>query len=141
MEATRSYRFPKSEKLCNVKEISALFKGETIFTFPFKVGYSVRKSDSDLLTIKVLCSVGKRYSKSAVKRNLIKRRIRESYRLNRHLLTESVGDCGVEVHIAFIYISPKEEPYAVQEKAMQRALRKITEIVEKSCDLYSATDN
>lgn len=141
MEQPRSYRFPKSEKLCNVREISALFKGENIFVFPFKVGYSVRIIENDKPILKVLCSVGKRYSKLAVKRNLIKRRIRESYRLNRHILTESLTDCSAQINLAFIYVSPKEESYAVQERAMQRALQKISEIVAKSGNLYPTADN
>ncbi len=145
MEKIRSYRFGKDEKLCNVNDIAALFKDEHIFTFPFKVVYNITDNDSEqnCVKIKVLCSVGKRYSKSAVKRNLIKRRIRESYRLNKHLLIEPLEEIAVNkkitINIGFIYISKKEEEYETQQKSMRKILQKLYNIAAKSCDISTTT--
>ncbi|MFI3321109.1 MAG: ribonuclease P protein component [Rikenellaceae bacterium] len=146
MENSCSYKFPKSEKVCNVKEISLLFRGESLFVYPFKIGYIIKENGDCLRdvnrpksaksTIKVLCSVGKRYSKSAVKRNLIKRRIREAYRLNRHILSESTE---AQILLAFIFVSQKEESYEQIEKSMVKALRKIAELVEKSSNICASS--
>lgn len=139
MENLRSYKFPKSEKVCNIKEISSLFRGESLFVYPFKIGYTINTESDKTIdtksTIRVLCSVGKRYSKSAVKRNLIKRRIREAYRLNRHILSES---SDAQISLAFIFVSHKEESYEQIEKSMVRALQKVSELAKKSGDIHSS---
>lgn len=145
MDKIRSYRFGKKEKLCNVNDIAELFKGEYIFSYPFKVGYNITIKDSEqsLKSVKVLCSVGKRYSKSAVKRNLIKRRIRESYRLNKHILIEQLDDIyigkEITINMGFVFISKKEESYELLQKQMQKILHKLSDIATKASDSTTTT--
>ncbi|MFI3315185.1 MAG: ribonuclease P protein component [Rikenellaceae bacterium] len=129
MITAHSYKFTKSEKLCNIKEISSLFKGESLFNYPFKIAYSIKKDSahSTSTPVKVLCSVGKRYSKSAVKRNLIKRRTREAYRLNKHILYSNIDNQMVS--LAFIYIAHKEESYEQIQKSISKSLQKISELL------------
>jgi ribonuclease P protein component len=66
----------------------------------------------------VLFSVPKRQFKHAVDRNLIRRRMKEAYRLNKTLLSGAFS-------IAFIYISKEIEKYEVIEKGMKGALKKM----------------
>ncbi len=66
----------------------------------------------------VLFSVPKRQFKHAVDRNLIRRRMKEAYRLNKSLLSGTFS-------IAFIYIGKEIEKYEVIEKGMKSALRKV----------------
>lgn len=72
-------KFTKVERLVSKTVIKDVFeKGKQFFLFPFKVFYT----PNNLGYNRILISVPKRAHKRAVERNLIKRRIREAYRLN-----------------------------------------------------------
>jgi ribonuclease P protein component len=94
-------QLPKNERLHAEKSIKELFhEGSSFFLFPFKVQFFVKK-DVPLGTQKVLFSVSKRKFKKAVDRNFVKRRIKEAYRLNKHLITLP----NIELNIGFIYVA------------------------------------
>ena len=83
----------KSERLCGKKAIAGLMehgKGGNAGCLRYK--YLTGAAEVS----RILVSVPKRHFKRAVKRNLLKRRIRESYRLQKDLLP-------VPVDIAFLY--------------------------------------
>ena len=93
--------FKKSERLCSKKLIKELFnRGSSFYLYPFKV--LVLENESPNKSHQVLFSVPKRNFKKAVDRNLLKRRIREAYRLNKQFYLNSQPKL-----IAYIY-SPKE---------------------------------
>ena len=73
--------------------------------------------------VRILISVPKKLFKRAVKRNLLKRRIRESYRLQKELLPTGMD-------IAFIYVSrevlPFEEIYSSMTAALTAAAQQVT---------------
>ncbi|WP_254448745.1 ribonuclease P protein component [Spirosoma rhododendri] len=82
--------FTKSERLCSKKILGELFtKGSTavgtFYLFPFRVLYLNKPEAADALPA-IVITVPKRQFKRAVDRNLIRRRVREAYRLNKHLL-------------------------------------------------------
>jgi ribonuclease P protein component len=80
------YTFRKEERLSKDKLIQELFdKGSSFYLFPFKV-FFMPNPDQDSPFHQVVISVSKRNFKRAVDRNLIKRRIREAYRLNKGML-------------------------------------------------------
>ena len=80
------YTFRKEERLSKDKLIQELFdKGSSFYLFPFKV-FFMPNPDKGTPFHQVVISVSKRNFKRAVDRNLIKRRIREAYRLNKELL-------------------------------------------------------
>ena len=75
---------------------------------------------------RIMVSVSKRYFKRAVKRNRIKRQIREAYRLQKDLLQPLNG--GLD--IAFLWTSNEELPTEKVFQKVQTILQRIHENVE-----------
>ena len=121
--------FSKSEHLCGEKRINKLFtQGDAFLAYPLRVVYIIEsKSDSEAASI--LVSVPKKRFKRAVKRNRLKRLMREAYRLNKQDLTEKLNEKELQIHIAFNYVSDEEMDFATLEKKMKLTLLKLTEKV------------
>ncbi len=116
-----NYRLPKSERLHAEKLIKELFnEGSSFFLYPFKVIF-LRKIDLSGQTNQVLFSVSKKKIKRANGRNFIKRRLREAYRLNKHVL-HSDG-----IILGFIFVGKAEMSFAEIEPKMIQALNKLSE--------------
>lgn len=113
--------FGKNEKLKSKKAIEALFsEGQSYVSHPIRIVYKVNpKSD---YTIRIAESVAKKKFKHAVDRNLLKRRIKEAYRLNKHLI-EITED--VSIDILFIYTSSKIQSYEKIDQSLQEILTKL----------------
>lgn len=126
--------FGKNEKLCSDKIISDLFaRGESFVKYPLRVVYLTDAPVSDG-GCRILVSVSKRKFKRAVKRNRVKRLIREAYRLNKQILAEAVGDDVAKVVIAFMHINDGLPTFAQIEKAMVKSLAQISDnILNSKC--------
>ena len=113
--------FGKNEKLKSKKAIEALFsEGQSYVSHPIRIVYKVNpKSD---YTIRIAESVAKKKFKHAVDRNLLKRRIKEAYRLNKHLI-EITEDLSID--ILFIYTSSKIQSYEKIDQSIQEILTKL----------------
>lgn len=85
------FTYPKSEKLKSKKTIDLLFsKGKSVSKFPLRLVYvSLEEAIDSEVTVGV--SVSKKYFKHAVDRNYYKRVLRETYRLNKHTLLDSLA--------------------------------------------------
>ena len=75
-------------------------------------------------------SVSKRRFKRAVKRNRVKRLIRETYRLNKNTLYSSIPE-DKTMDILFIYLHDEIFEYGKIEKAITGAIKKIRSYIEK----------
>jgi ribonuclease P protein component len=85
-----NFTYPKNEKLKSKITIGLLFTdGESVSKYPLRLVYhSGALSDSQKLKMGV--SVSKKNFKKAVDRNYFKRILRETYRLNKHILVDNL---------------------------------------------------
>jgi len=126
------YTFKKEERLCNKKLIDGLYhSGSSFLCYPFKVSW-LFVADPQSVCTQVLFSVSKKRFKKAVDRNLIKRRIREAYRLNKQQQLYDVLT-GIDKSIVFSvgYIGKEILAYDTIEKKMQKLLTQLCEQVTK----------
>lgn len=107
--------FRKEERLKKEKLIKELFeKGSSFYLYPFKV-YVMRNPDPGYSFHQVLFSVSKRNFKRAVDRNLVKRRMREAFRLNKLAIAASN-----KLLIAYIYSAKEILTFAqIQERLVK----------------------
>ena len=88
------FTYPKNEKLKSKITIDLLFsKGKSVSKYPLRLvfvesDYGISE-DSDQ-KLKMGVSVSKKYFKKAVDRNYFKRVLRETYRLNKHILIDNL---------------------------------------------------
>jgi ribonuclease P protein component len=118
------YKLPKSEKLHSFGAIRRLFsEGRGGFVYPFR--YVVYAEHAEEMSAEVLFSTPKKFLKRANKRNKVRRRMREAYRLNKALLLSSNEPRMMQ--IALIYSSKEVIDY----NTIENATKKILEIIAK----------
>lgn len=87
-----NFTYPKNEKLKSKITIGLLFtEGKSVSKYPLRLVYNPGTfGESESEKIKIGVSVSKKYFKKAVDRNYFKRVLRETYRLNKHLLLDNL---------------------------------------------------
>ena len=114
-----NFRLPKSERLHADKLIKELFhEGSSFFLYPFKVVFLVKKELEDQPN-QVLFSVSKKKIRKASGRNFIKRRLKETYRLNKQLLSTK------GILLGFIFVGNPEMSFSEIEPRMKLALERL----------------
>lgn len=104
MAEQAAHTLSKAERLCGRNDISRLLK-EGKYSFSPLLRCCILK-DNGLDYNRIMVSVPKKSFKRAVKRNLLKRRIRESYRLQKHEFS-----APRHVDIMFMYTSKEVRPF------------------------------
>lgn len=123
--------FKKGERLCSKKSIAELFeKGNSFYSNLFQVIWLVSPSETPF-PAQLAISVSKRLFKRAVKRNLIKRRIRESYRKNKHILYDYLLKKESAIIFILIFKGTSVPEYPEMEKAVKGTLEKLINEVSK----------
>ena len=136
--AKGALRLPKSERLRHRTLVNRLFeKGEAVYAYPLRLVYSVMSDEevrslfktalpSDIDRVQFMITVPKKKQRHAVDRVLVRRRIKEAYRLKRLPLRDAVRKVGDKyLMLAFIYQSDKILDYAGIEQRMQKLLTKL----------------
>ena len=138
------YTLGKKERLNSKTLIERLFLGgsKSFPAFPLRVVYmSVEPVEEDMAAASILISVPKKRFKRAVKRNRVKRQIREAYRKNKHGLSQTLQDEGRQLAVAFIYLSDRLVDSVEIEERMKVALARITEKVLADVAVQKAGEN
>ena len=102
------FTYPKSEKLKSKNTIDLLFsEGKSVAKYPLRLVY-VEGDFGENIPLKMGVSVSKKHFKLAVDRNYFKRVLRETYRLNKHLIIENMDK---PYAIMFLYQSKDRLTY------------------------------
>ena len=118
----RRYTLSKEERLSWKRYIDLLFaKGQSFVAFPLRVVYLAVEEET-LAPVSILVSVPKKKFRRAVKRNLIKRQVREAYRVRKYDLIDPLTGKNKRMLVAFLYLDKEIHPFADMEKAMTKAL-------------------
>ncbi len=137
-----SNKFYRGERLKSRKEIGRLFSksGQSVNSYPIRLVYAAAEERRGNFPFQAAFVVPKRRFKKAVDRNLIKRRVREAYRLQKHLLSahSQAEGAGAQVQgeatcehysLMFIYTGKEAMSYKYIERKMKKILLQLQEIL------------
>lgn len=142
----KNYKFGKEERLHHRSLVERLFReGTSFYEFPLRVTYNQLSPQQltdnfrdhvpeGISGLQMMITVPKKKRKRAVDRVLLRRRIREAYRLNRLQLKETVEKKKDEIatfSVSFIYIHDQNLPYSSIEFKMKKVLKKLEQIINK----------
>ena len=132
MSASQAENLTKQERVCSKLLIDRLFNGgksHSMSAYPLRVVYMYMQAEdiaNDEPNTQLLVSVPKKCFKRAVKRNRVKRQVREAYRRNRSIVSEKLSD-RCRLVMAFIWLDPKLYDTAVVEVKMKNLIQRISE--------------
>ena len=135
------FRFPKKEKLRHRSLVEALFReGESLYAFPLRLvykGFSGEELESlfckglppRIGKVQMMVTVAKKKRRRAVDRVLMRRRIREAYRLRKWTLTRRMEkDAEVSLlALSFLYMATENLPYTKVSEAIDTLLGKLSD--------------
>ncbi|MBP0902907.1 ribonuclease P protein component [Mariniflexile gromovii] len=122
------FTFNKKEKLKSKKLIEQLFaEGKSVSVFPLRLVYLPAVFDDGVL-VKTGVSVSKRYFKTAVDRNRIKRLMRESYRLNKAV---HFNNLTTSYAFMILYIGKEKLTLTEMETRMKQLFEKFSKKVSE----------
>lgn len=112
------YTFPKALRLKSEKSITGLFeKGKSHTMAPLRLIWIIDKNSGTSLP-KAGFSISKKNFKRAVDRNMLKRRMREAYRLNKEIIFNNSVQIPSGLEIMFLYTSNEIQAFQSIEASM-----------------------
>ncbi len=119
------FTLKKEERLCNQKIIGEMFtSGESFLVYPLKVVF-LKTEPPQSIPVQAAFTVSKRNFKRAVKRNLLKRRMREAFRLNKHSFHDGLVAKKLHISMMFVFVGKDLLEFSTIEKAMISAFKKV----------------
>lgn len=130
MSGKKIHTLGSKERLKSRKVLDYLFKeGNTMAVHPFRIAYDIKRRDDfagiDLFPLKFGVGVSKRIFKKAKDRNLLKRRVRESFRTQKKELVNVLVQRNLEMSMFLIYISRDEPAFETVYSKVGEALDKL----------------
>ncbi|WDF54157.1 ribonuclease P protein component [Mucilaginibacter sp. KACC 22063] len=122
------YTFKKEERLCNKGLLEQLFhKGSSFLCYPFRASWLLAPDDLPA-QVQVVFPVARKRYKHAVQRNLIRRRMREAYRLHKQQhLYDQLNQANIKLVLSLNYIGKEILPYQQMEKKMLKLFSQLCE--------------
>ena len=122
----------KSERVCSRTTIETLFGGghsRAMSAFPLRMVYMLAPREEGEPAAQIMVSVSKRWFKRAVKRNRVKRQVREAYRQNKLIVTSAVETLcpGQKVVMAFIFIDGTLHPSTTVSRKVTALLARLAD--------------
>ncbi len=125
---TPNFKLTKAERLSSKNSIDKIFAGgESFVVFPYRIVYTFLTAEEQDSRAAMFVSVPKKKFKRAVKRNLIRRRVKESYRLNKNILLPVLEEHDLHLGIAFLYLDKEIREYESIESKMKELLTQLAE--------------
>lgn len=132
-----NFTYPKNERLKSKTTIGLLFsEGKSVSKYPLRLVYRQAEANSEEQT-KIGVSVSKKYFKKAVDRNYFKRVLRETYRLNKHLLLDNLDQ---PYSIMLFYQTKDRLSYEEINTKMTQLFEKFTVQINKPQDSDTKTE-
>ena len=124
----KRFGFPKAEHLTSKIIIDKLYKeGSSVVSFPLRGVFITLDPKENQPTASILINVAKKRFRHAVDRNLLKRRIREAYRLNKPDFIDELKAMDKNIAVAILYIDNKHSSTEYLKRKMSKLLSAIIE--------------
>ncbi len=134
MSASDALTLGKEERISSRKLIDMLFNGgqsRSMVAFPLRLVYMENVREGACPPAQLLVSVPKRCFKRAVKRNRVKRQVREAYRHHKHLIW-NVLPADRQLALAFIWLDDRLYDTAEVEQRVASLMERLAEKVTGS---------
>jgi ribonuclease P protein component len=117
-----SFNLNKKERLNSEKLIEQLFRlGKSKSYGCLRIVFK-SSDEASSIPVQVMFSAPKKNFKKATDRNLLKRRMKEAYRLNKFELINNLNGSQKSIKLAFLFTESEIKPYSEIEKCAKYLL-------------------